>query len=335
MANDADHVWMAHALRVAGRNQGNTAENPAVGCVIVDKTGHLAGVGATARGGRPHAETIALEMAGKKAKGGTAYVTLEPCAHVGNTPPCATALVKAGLARVVIAATDPDPRVSGRGVKMLLDAAIHVETGLMADEAKHQLAGFFSRLTRNRPYLVLKLAVSSDGKIAAAPGMQTKITGPLFKTRSFLMRAQTDAILVGAETVRVDRPSLTCRLPGMQDRSPMPVVVGGDAALPLPDSALHFPGKVSFPDVLAKLADKGVNHLLVEGGAKVAASLIKEDLVDEIVLAWSPLLIGDGGINALYDMAITQITKNDRYVLKKRETIGSDVVSHFIRQKRT
>ena len=332
MFTDRDHFWMARALQVAMRNKGNTAENPAVGCIIVDKSGFVAGVGATARGGRPHAETIALEMAGQAAKGATAYVTLEPCAHTGQTPPCANALAKAGIARVVIAATDPDPRVSGRGVKILENAGIEVETGLMADEARQQLAGFFSRISRKRPHVTLKLAVSSDGKIAAAPGQQTKITGPLFKTRAHLMRAQADAILVGAETARVDNPSLTCRLPGMEDRSPLPVVVGGDVGLSIPDSALHFPGKVNFSDVLAQLADKGINQLLVEGGAKVAASLIRDDLVDEIVLARAPLTIGGEGVDALYDMDLTTITKNDRYELKKRETIGPDVVSHYRRK---
>jgi len=335
MRIDKDKRWMHQALLVARRGIGNTAENPAVGCVITDQSGQLIATGHTASGGRPHAETQALKMAGEGAKGATAYVTLEPCAHHGKTSPCAQSLLDTGVARVVIAATDPDPRVSGKGIDMLRAGGIEVTTGVLQQEAEYQLRGFFSRVKRGRPHVILKLAISSDGKIAAAPGKQTVITGPEFKARTHLLRASADAILVGAGTARTDNPSLTCRLPGMAHLSPKRVIVGGGDDLHIPEPAIHFKGLVDFDESLQQLGRKGINLLLVEGGAKVAASLLVADLVDEIILATAPLIIGSQGVDALDDLPLTKITANDHFVLKEQEKLGVDVISHYLRKKRT
>ena len=231
---NADRRWMDYALRLGRRALGTTAENPPVGCVIV-RDGRVLGVGWTQPGGRPHAETEALEMAGEQARGATAYVTLEPCAHHGRTGPCAEALARAGIARVVTAIEDPDPRTSGQGHAILRAAGVAVDVGVGAEEARHDLAGFLTRIARKRPYVTLKIGVSADGKIAAGPRQRTAITGPEVKARVHLMRAQSDAILVGLSTVLIDDPELTCRLPGMEARSPIRIVA--DTRLSIPSKA--------------------------------------------------------------------------------------------------
>ncbi|WP_339948679.1 bifunctional diaminohydroxyphosphoribosylaminopyrimidine deaminase/5-amino-6-(5-phosphoribosylamino)uracil reductase RibD [uncultured Albimonas sp.] len=228
MADDQDLRWMRAALTMARRAVGRTAPNPAVGCVLV-RDGVLLGRGFTQPSGRPHAETVALAQAAAlfgpdAARGATAYVTLEPCAHHGRTPPCADALVAAGVARVVAAAGDPDPRVDGRGFARLRAAGVAVETGVLAAEAEAMNAGFLSRHRRGRPWLTLKLATSLDGRIATGSGDSKWITGAQARARVHLMRAEHDAILVGAGTVRADDPSLDVRLPGLEDRSPLPVI---------------------------------------------------------------------------------------------------------------
>ena len=339
MTTETDQHWMKHALRVAERGAGNTAENPAVGCVIVSLKNHLIGVGHTAPSGRPHAETQALLMAkeavGKGARGATAYVTLEPCAHHGKTPPCATALVEAGIARVVIATSDRDPRVSGKGVAILSAAGVEVVVGTLEKEAGFALRGFFSRITTGRPHVILKLAKSADGKIAAGPGQRTQITGPEFKQRVHLLRAQVDAIMVGAGTIRTDKPSLACRLPGMAERSPTRVIVGGNDGLRIPNPAKHFKGLVNLDESLLELGSMGVNLLLVEGGAKIARGLLEADLVDEVILATAPVTIGKQGVDALAGLALSHIEAEGRFACKSCEIVGEDVVKHYLRNKRT
>lgn len=223
--NQLNQHYMNHAFRLGHRALGTTAENPAVGCVIV-KDDRILGVGCTQPGGRPHAEVMALAMAGADAAVATAYVTLEPCSHHGKTGPCADALIKAGIAKVVIAIEDPNPRVAGQGITMLRAAGIEVAVGAGEAQARAAHAGFFSRIIRKRPYVTLKLAVSADHKIASVPGQRTAITGEQVKARVHLMRAQSDAILVGMGTVLADNPELTCRLPGMEQRSPKAFVLG-------------------------------------------------------------------------------------------------------------
>ncbi len=310
---------------------GHTAENPAVGCVIV-KEGAVVGVGSTATGGRPHAETQALAMAGPQAKGATAYVTLEPCSHHGQTPPCADALVAAGITRAVIALQDPDPRVSGSGITRLRQAGVEVVTGIGERQAKRDLAGFLSRLVRNRPHVTLKLALSADGMMAAVPGARTLITGPEANARTHLLRASVDAIMVGIGTVLVDDPELTVRLPGLETRSPIRLVVDTKLALPLtsklmatahrvPVWLLHTgglppdepgvstilcqstpEGRLDLAQALQTLAGRGIGRLLAEGGAKLAETLISKQLVDELILIQAPRELGPGGLKPKIDL---------------------------------
>lgn len=348
----SDDRWMALAVRLGHRALGTTAENPPVGCVIV-KDGRLLGLGATAAGGRPHAETAALTMAGEAASGATAYVTLEPCAHHGRTPPCADALVAASIARVVIASDDPDPRVAGKGIDILKRAGIAVDVGLGGEQAAADLAGFFSRIVKSRPYVTLKLAVSADGMLADAPGLQTAMTGAEVKARVHLMRAQSDAIMVGRRTVEIDNPELTCRLQGLEARSPVRVVLSTTGSLPtgstLARTADQTPvwilavkkdeeiervttiickrdgSKVDIDDALRQLAARGINRLMVEGGTEVARSLLQVDLVDEAHIFTASRVVGPQGVAAPLDLlaALNPVA---------REVLGADSLSVYQRR---
>ena len=348
---------MDYALRLGRRALGTTAENPPVGCVIV-KDDKVLGVGGTQPGGRPHAETEALKMAGAGAKGATAYVTLEPCAHRGRTDPCAEALVKAGIARVVTAIEDPDPRVSGGGNAILKAAGITVESGLCADRAKRDLAGFLTRMEKKRPFVTLKIGVSADGKIAAGPGQRSDITGPEVRNRVHLMRAQSDAILVGLSTVLIDDPDLTCRLPGMEARSPIRIVADTRLSIPskakLVKTAEQVPvwilstrkggvsagitvidckqtpaGWVDFTDAVEVLAERGINRLLVEGGSHISQSFLDADLVDEVQLFQNPAIIGPQGIDAIADTPLSTLDK--RFKPTQKEVLGTDTLTVYER----
>lgn len=349
---------MSAALALGRRGMGTTAPNPSVGCVIVRGEGEearIVGRGWTAPGGRPHAETVALTAAGQAAGGATAYVSLEPCRHHGGTPPCTDALAAAGVARVVTAIEDPDPRVAGRGHQCLIEAGIAVTTGVLEDEARKTHAGFLSRVMRGRPHVIVKLAVSSDGRIAAAgQSGPNLITGPEARARGHLIRAQADAILVGMGTVRTDDPELTCRLPGLENRSPIRVVLTRDgslaedcrllktlAASPVwvfttgPDAvaaqgvrverfAADAAGAIDPAAALARLGALGVNTLMVEGGATVAGTLVAADLVDEVALFVAPDPIGDSGLNALGDRALEEITGSPRFRPCGEMALGRD-----------
>ncbi|PCK87955.1 riboflavin biosynthesis protein RibD [Rhizobium sophoriradicis] len=227
-----DESFMAAAIRLSRRHLGRTATNPSVGCLIV-KDGVIVGQAITALGGRPHAEPQALAEAGEAARGATAYVTLEPCSHHGKTPPCAEALIAYGVARVVISVTDPDPRVSGRGISMLRDSGIEVDAGVLEAEGRRSLAGYLTRQTKSRPYVTLKLAVSADGMIGRAGEGQVAITGPEARAEVQALRAETDAILVGIGTAISDDPLLTVRTPGLEAQSPIRIVLDPSLALPL------------------------------------------------------------------------------------------------------
>ncbi|OJW61943.1 MAG: riboflavin biosynthesis protein RibD [Afipia sp. 64-13] len=357
----SDHRYMQLALALGRRGQGATWPNPAVGAVIV-KDGVIVGRGWTQPGGRPHAEPQALARAGAAARGATLYVTLEPCSHHGKTPPCADAIVAAGIARVVSAIEDPNPEVAGQGHARLRAAGIAVDVGLCAEEAARDHAGHFMRVRAHRPHVILKLAVSADDKIAAAGHRPVAITGERANARVHLLRAQSDAILVGIGTVLADDPLLTCRLPGMEARSPVRVVL--DRALRLPgDSRLvhsarqvplwvvtselaeakaaaklggagaHLlrvvtltsaPPGLALPEVLHALADQGVTRLLVEGGARVASSFLTAGLVDEIWLLRGPGRIGDDGVPALATQPLGAITQSPSFRLRASETVGGD-----------
>jgi diaminohydroxyphosphoribosylaminopyrimidine deaminase/5-amino-6-(5-phosphoribosylamino)uracil reductase len=320
---------MDHALRLGRRALGTTAENPNVGCVIV-KEGRLLGVGWTQPGGRPHAETEALNRAGEAARGATAYVTLEPCAHHGRTGPCAEALVRAGVARVVTAIEDPDPRVSGGGHAILERAGIAFESGLMAEEARRDMAGFLTRITRKRPQVILKLALSADHKIAGGVGQRTAISGPEAKARVHLLRAQCDAILVGMGTVLADDPELSCRLPGLEHRSPTPFVLSRSRGLP-PGSHLAGRGAEvlggSVAEVLADLGRRGINRLMVEGGARVARSFLDAKVVDEFHLIRAAKTLGPDGVDVLAGLTLEKALQP--FALIAQEKLGTDLLTVY------
>lgn len=315
---------MALALRAARLGLGTTAPNPSVGAVIADEaTGTVISTGTTAPGGRPHAEPVAIAQAGAAVQGKTLYVTLEPCSHVGRTRPCVEAILKAGLSRVVIAQEDPDPRVSGRGVRMLRDAGVVVERGLLRDQAHWLTRGHIVRVTERRPFIQLKLALSADGAVPhAVDGRPLFVTGTISRAHGHMLRARSDAILVGAGTLRDDNPDLTCRLPGLGDRSPVRVVLAGkslpDPQCQLAQSAEKVPvwimataeciasdpacaealtklgcrliviggvgGKPWLPSLCEALVAEGITRLLVEGGPKIWHAFAEAGLVDEVVV---------------------------------------------------
>ena len=366
MADDYDLAHMRAALGLARRGLGNTWPNPAVGCVIVNK-GRVVGRGWTQKGGRPHAETEALARAGDAARGAAAYVTLEPCSHHGKTPPCAEALIAAGIARVVAAIEDPDPRVSGRGIARLKEAGITVETGPCADEAVELNAGFLCRVKHGRPLVTLKLATSLDGRIATASGESRWITGAAARERAHLLRATQDAVLVGTGTALADDPQLTCRLPGLEDRSPVRVVIDRNLRLPatlrlfseartVPTWLVTPPGSnrerqvaleeqgveiipvaadqsggIDLTTMLRALADKGLTRLLVEGGGALAASLLRAGLVDRLVWMRAPLALGGDGVPAIAGLGLDRLAAAPRFELMSSETAGGDLVEVYRR----
>lgn len=365
MSAPDDLRFMRHALAVGRRGLGNAWPNPAVGAVVV-KDGVVIGRGWTAPGGRPHAETQALRQAGSAARGGTLYVTLEPCSHHGKTPPCAEAIIAAGIARVVSAIEDPNPEVAGRGDNMLRAAGIEVMAGLCADEARRAHAGHIRRILDRRPHVTLKLAVSSDRKAGLSGRRPAPITGEESRARVHLLRAMNDAILTGIGTVLSDDPALTCRLPGMAAQSPIRVVLDRDLRLP-PESALartarevpvwvfcaaqaeaereralsglgvivqRIGGDESGPDlreVLSTLAARGITRLMVEAGPRVAAAFLRADLVDEAFLLRGPDAIGGNGIDALDALPLSALTGSPKLRETGVETFGSDTHSHFER----
>lgn len=334
-----DRRYMAAALRLSRRNLGLTGTNPSVGTLIVRDDGGgpmIVGRGVTALGGRPHAEAEALAEAGELARGATAYVTLEPCAHHGRTPPCANALIDAGIARVVGGASDPDPRVSGNGYAILRAAGVAVTEGVLAEAAADLMAGYMNRSLRKRPEVILKLALSADGMIGRRGAGQVSITGEISRREVQRIRAEVDAILVGIHTVLEDNPALTVRLPGLESRSPVRIVL--DSRLRLTEEsklvaetgrvplivATHtdadperrvvlerhgvrfigadtVDGRIALPELMEDLGSLGMASVLVEGGAEVARAFLAEDLVDRIILFRGPVEIGEGGIAAPLD----------------------------------
>jgi diaminohydroxyphosphoribosylaminopyrimidine deaminase/5-amino-6-(5-phosphoribosylamino)uracil reductase len=363
----ADQRFMALALALGRRGQGRTWPNPAVGAVIV-KDGVIVGRGWTQPGGRPHAEVEALERAGEAARGATLYVTLEPCSHHGKSPPCADAVIAAGLARVVSAIEDPNPEVAGQGHARLRAAGIVVDVGLCSAEAGRDHAGHFRRIRDKRPHVILKLAVSSDDKIAAAGYRPVAITGDAARSHVHLLRAQCDAILVGIGTVLADDPLLTTRLPGMEAQSPVRVVL--DRALRIPGSsrlvhsaretplwvmtsnlaeapaamklgaagaqvirvaATSAPPGLDLQAVLHALSEKGITRLLVEGGSRVASSFVAAGLVDEMWLLRGPNSIGADGVAALDALPVSTITQSPQFKVRASESLENDTMTIYER----
>jgi diaminohydroxyphosphoribosylaminopyrimidine deaminase/5-amino-6-(5-phosphoribosylamino)uracil reductase len=358
-----DERFMALAFTLGRRGLGNTWPNPAVGAVIV-KDNVIVGRGWTQPGGRPHAEVEALRRAKKAAQGATMYVTLEPCSHQGKTPPCADAIIKAGIARVVSALEDPNPEVAGQGHERLRAKGITVDVGLGADEARRVHAGHIMRVTHRRPHVLLKLAVSADGNAGFAGRKPAAITGEAAHTRVFQMRAANDAILVGIGTILSDNPQLNCRLPGMAERSPVRVVLDATLKLPLATSVVatvrdtptwvftsnkpsaiaeeilrqkgckvfrvgEVDGRLNLDEVLKVLAEQGITRLMVEGGPTVAGAIAADGLIDEMALLRGEKSIGADGIAPLEGMALDGLTGQLR--ARGREKLGRDTLEIFER----
>ena len=365
MTRDDPH-WMAHALGLAQRGIGSTGTNPSVGCVIV-RDGIALGRGRTGTGGRPHAERMALDDAAARygtgrIQGATAYVTLEPCAHTGKTPPCTDALITSGISRVVAPISDPDKRVAGRGFASLEEAGIAVDVGQSATQARHVLRGYLSRTEKKRPFLTLKLASTLDGHIATRSGESRWITGNEARQRVHLMRARSDAILVGVGSVLADNPALDVRLPGLAASRPVRVVADTRLQTPLTSRLaqsaadqplvlltstdaeqprveafqslgaqilslpMHKSG-VSMSDALSALGDIGIGTLLCEGGGRLAASVIREGLVDELVWFSAGAAMGDGGAAAISDFGIQTLGDVPRFDRMSLECVGEDIMS--------
>ena len=357
---------MRAALALARRSLGSTWPNPAVGCVIV-RDGVVVGQGRTQKGGRPHAETQALAEAGAAAAGATVYVTLEPCAHHGRTPPCADALVAAGVARVVSALEDPDPRVSGQGHERLRKAGIAVEVGEGADEAREINAGFLLRVAEGRPLFRLKMATSLDGRIATASGESKWITGEAARRDGHRLRATHDAILIGSATAAADNPALTCRLPGMAHRSPVRIVLDSQARLDLGSTlattarevpvwlmctnaadagrrdalraagveVMEVPatsdGRIDIPSAGRVLGERGLTRVLIEGGGQVAAAFLKAGLVDRITSYRAGLVLGAEGRSAVGPMALERLDFAPRFRLQSVRRLDGDTVESWTR----
>ncbi len=363
---DADRRYMELALTLGRRGLGRTCPNPAVGAVVV-KDGVIVGRGWTQPGGRPHAEVEALRRAGEAARGATLYVTLEPCSHFGKSPPCADAIIDAGMSRVVAAIEDPNPEVAGQGHARLLAAGMSVDVGLCAAEAAYAHAGHFRRVRDGRPHVILKLAVSADEKIGAAGRKPVAITGQAAKTRVHLLRAQCDAILVGIGTVLSDDPLLTCRLPGMEKRSPVRVVLDRSLRIPGDSRLVHsaretplwvFASELAdapaamklggagaqvvrvaprdstgldLDALLHALAERGITRLLVEGGSRVASSFVAAGLVDEVWLLRGSVAVGADGVPALDAMPLSAIAQSPGFRVRASETLEKDSLTIFER----
>ncbi|MBB1490010.1 bifunctional diaminohydroxyphosphoribosylaminopyrimidine deaminase/5-amino-6-(5-phosphoribosylamino)uracil reductase RibD [Paracoccus sp. MC1854] len=323
---------MDHALRLARRGLGNVWPNPAVGCVMVSD-GRVVGRGWTQPGGRPHAERMALDVAGPAAKGATAYVTLEPCAHHGRTPPCAEGLVQADVARVVTALTDPDPRVAGRGHAMLRAAGVEVVENVRGEQARILQRGFLSRVTRGRPMVTLKLATSFDGRIATASGESRWITGEAARRHVHLLRLTHDAVMVGAGTARADHPALNVRGFGPV-RQPVRVVLANGAIPRLPpEGADHGPlWVVPGPPAkaLAELGRRGLTRVFCEGGGRLAAALLAEGLVDELVGYTAGVLLGGDGRAAVEPFGLSALADAPRFRLAETQALGGDVFHRWV-----
>jgi diaminohydroxyphosphoribosylaminopyrimidine deaminase/5-amino-6-(5-phosphoribosylamino)uracil reductase len=312
---------MRAAAALGERGRGRTAPNPNVGCLIV-KDGRVVGRGWTQPGGRPHAEAEALARAGDRARGATAYVTLEPCAHDSvRGPSCSDLLIAAGVARVVCALRDPDPRTDGRGLARLREAGVAVET-LASAEAERSLAGFLTRLRLGRPLVTLKLAMSLDGRIALPSGESRWVTGEEARAHAHLERARSDMILVGRGTFEADAPRLDVRLAGLEERSPRrALLTRGDA----PEGWIAL----ASPEAVAGLAD--VNDLLVEGGAEAASAFLRADLIDRLLLYRAPILIGAGKA-ALGDLGLATLADaHERWRLQDRRMLGVDTLEVYDR----
>ncbi|MGQ7792755.1 bifunctional diaminohydroxyphosphoribosylaminopyrimidine deaminase/5-amino-6-(5-phosphoribosylamino)uracil reductase RibD [Faunimonas sp. B44] len=364
--SDLDRRFLAAAIRLGAGANGETWPNPAVGAIVV-KDGTVVGRARTAPGGRPHAETIALAQAGPLDRGASLYVSLEPCAHHGRTPPCADAVIEAGIARVLAGRGDPDPRVSGRGFARMRAAGVAVEPDLMPGEAARAHCGHFARVRRGRPHVTLKLAVSADGAIGVKGRARLPVTGEVARRQVQALRSRFDAILVGRGTVEADDPALTCRLPGLEHRSPVRIVLdthrrlgdgwslfAAEARVPTwilcAADAVRMPSpangdgsrirelavqtkddRIDLSDALRVLAGEGLGRVFVEGGATVARAFLEADLVDEVLLFRSPVVLGDGAVPALAGLPLAAIESSKAFRRTDRRSFGADRLIRYER----
>src|SRR5262245_629986 len=352
---------MGVALALARRVLGTTAPNPAVGALIVDEgSGEVTARGWTQPGGRPHAEAHVLQRAGARARGKTMYVTLEPCSHHGRTPPCADAILAAGVRRLVCAIEDPNPEISGKGFASLRQAGMAVGTGVCAEAARWMAAGPILRMTKGRPFVQLKLAVSADGLIAPGDGAPRWVSNEEARAYAHLLRARADAILIGSQTVADDDPLLTCRLPGLCNRSPrryvldsrlrtapssklatsagaVPVTLFGAPDAPQPALPASIVVRrvatdgngLSLTAVLACLNADGITRLLVEGGPHVAGSFVAADLVDEAVIARGTETLAAAGVRPLAVRGLEVFEDRQRWLLHSDRALGSNRITVY------
>ncbi len=364
-AREGEH--MRAALALARRGLGSVWPNPSVGCVLV-QDGRVVGRGVTAPGGRPHAETIALASAGAQARGATAYVTLEPCSHHGRTPPCAEALAAAGVARVVVACSDPDPRVDGAGIALLRAAGLEVVVGTLATEARLLQAGFLTRVGLGRPMVTLKLASTLDGRIATRGGESQWITGPAARRAAHALRGQHDAVLAGVGTVQADNPELTCRIPGYRRTPDLRIVVDShlrtgltarvvSTAATVPTWFLHRSGAdadrmlalneagvqlievagaehgIDLAAGMQALGAAGLTRVLVEGGAQIAGALLRAGLVDRVAWFHAPSVMGGDGWPAAQAFGTTALDGMPRFQRVGSREVGDDMLTEFSRRE--
>lgn len=364
---------MRMALALARRGLGRVWPNPSVGCVIVApgeerRLGRVTGRGWTQPSGRPHAEAVALRHAGSHARGATAYVSLEPCIHWGETPPCALSLIEAGIVRVVIAVEDPDPRVSGKGIAALRKAGIEVTHGVCAEDAESLNEGYFLRTTAGRPLVTLKLGTTLDGRIATHKGESRWITGEQARRMAHQLRARFDAVMAGIGSVLADDPELTCRLPGLEACSPVRVVVDSRLRLPLTsrlvatardvptwvltradgepsrreaflrcgveviEVGLDEEGNLDMLSALQALGTRGLTRVLVEGGATLAATLLYRRLVDQLAWFRAPRIMGGDGIPAAFSFGVERLSETADFTRLAVAVAGEDVFETYVRR---
>ncbi|MDN5302440.1 MAG: diaminohydroxyphosphoribosylaminopyrimidine deaminase [Thermoanaerobacteraceae bacterium] len=355
---DRDNFFMERALRLAEKGMGSTSPNPMVGAVLV-KDGEIIGEGFHKKAGEPHAEVLALKQAGERARGAELFVTLEPCSHYGRTPPCVQAIIKAGVTGVVAAMEDPNPLVSGRGIKMLEEAGIQVRVGVMEERARKLNEVFIKYITTKKPFVVGKIAQSLDGKIALSSGISRWITGEPARIRAHELRSRYDAVMVGIGTVLADDPLLTCRLPG-REKDPVKIVVDSTLKIPVNARLFQDSGKViiaatqkadrqkmrvlkelgadiietesnggdmvNLPQLFEILGTMGITGVLVEGGSRLLASLSKEELLDKLIIFVAPRLIGVEGLSSVGNLFVDELKKTPRFTIGSLEQIGEDIM---------
>lgn len=352
-----DKKYINLAINLAKKNIGLTLSNPSVGCVIVKENTVIA-TGTTAATGVPHAETIAITKAGKSTKGANLYVTLEPCSHFGKTPPCVDLIIKSEISRVVIATIDPDLRVNGLGIKKLKEAGIEVVVGVLEKEAQDLNRGFFYTKTLGRPFITLKLATSLDGKIADKKSNDKWISNEKSRLYAHYLRAKNDAILVGANTIRTDNPTLDCRIEGLEKYSPKRIILSSKLDINLNRKIIQTAKKIptfiatnnfetkNFTDLgveiinfenlnnlVKKLPKLGINNLLIEGGSVVATQFLKNGLVDRLIWIKAPKVIGKDGVDALDGFNIDKVAQDFNFQITKTRMFSEDILTEFNKTK--